>query len=121
MDRVARLGVWGLLAGLIGCTPTVRYVEQGNEGGVVAIPERSNDWPTFYRDRADELIAKHVGSEYVVTEEWSEKTGECLEPPCALKRVAGEVTGDPTEWRIRYRKASDRSETAPPTPPASAP
>lgn len=48
-----------------------RYVYQDGEYGVVGIPENTNLWPTYYRDRAEALMKGHFpeGHEIVRAEE----------------------------------------------------
>ena len=48
-----------------------RYVYQDGEYGVVGIPENTNDWPNYYRDRAEALMKAHFpeGHEIVRAEE----------------------------------------------------
>ena len=56
-----------------GCASTspVRYVYQDGQFGVIGIPENTSRWPTYYRERAEELMAVHFpdGFEIVRAEE----------------------------------------------------
>ncbi len=120
----------------VGCS-SARYVQRGADEGVVAIPDRSNDWPTFHQDKAAKLIAEHVGPDYEVVEEWSEKVGENVhhdqktnreptlnsEVPFILpaEKVTTQTTtttSDVTEWRIKYRKKAPGAPAAGPVVPA---
>ncbi|MGL6097341.1 MAG: hypothetical protein ACRC7O_16270, partial [Fimbriiglobus sp.] len=121
-------GMWALAAAVVaaagaGCGGA-RYVTRGADEGVVAVPDRSNDWPSYHHDKATKLIHEHVGPDYEVVEEWSEKTGERVTQDQDVNREqtfnreipflpADKVTtkstttvADVTEWRIKYRKKS---------------
>ena len=50
---------------LSGCTQ-VRIVRDTGNGGVVSIPNNSNQWPTFYRNRAEELMNKKCPEGYTI-------------------------------------------------------
>jgi hypothetical protein len=56
-----------------GCSMThdVRYVYQDSDFGVIGLPENTDEWPTRYRSRADELMQRHFpkGHEIVRAEE----------------------------------------------------
>ncbi|WP_435009564.1 hypothetical protein P12x_000820 [Tundrisphaera lichenicola] len=56
-----------------GCAMThdVRYVYQDGDFGVIGLPENTDEWPTHYRSRAEELMEKHFpqGHEIVRAEE----------------------------------------------------
>jgi hypothetical protein len=62
------------VASLTGCG-TARYVSKQGEGGVVAIPNNSDDWPTHYRQNAEALIRQHVGPNYEIVDEREVVTG----------------------------------------------
>jgi hypothetical protein len=66
----------GLALGMVGCAGTgeVRYVYQDGQSGVIGLPENSSHWPTYYHQRAEELMAKHFpeGYEIVRAEEVEE-------------------------------------------------
>ncbi|MBA4190632.1 MAG: hypothetical protein C0467_21815 [Planctomycetaceae bacterium] len=116
-------GVVALLASLSGCASSARYVEQGTESGVVAIPTNTDAWPSYNRTEAISLIQKHLGSNYEIVEEREVVTSrhtyqdrhantEHVRDP---NRIAASqpidqkqdrpITHDITEWRIVYRKA----------------
>jgi hypothetical protein len=61
------------IASSTGCSMThdVRYVYQDGDFGVVGLPENTDEWPTHYRRRAEELMQKHfpLGHEIVRAEE----------------------------------------------------
>ena len=65
----------GAAAALVvaGCASTspVRYVYQDGQYGVIGIPENTSRWPTYYRERAEDLMAVHFpdGFEIVRAEE----------------------------------------------------
>jgi hypothetical protein len=101
------LGV-GVMTGLSGCA-TARYVERHADGGVVAIPENSNHWPTYYRQSALDLITQHVGPHYEILEEREVVVGQQTNNnqqmgPDFLAGIT--TTRELTEWRIAYRRAA---------------
>src|SRR3954452_1355472 len=57
-----------LLLGSAGCaTPgQARYVYQDGQFGVVGIPENTSQWPTFYREKAEKLMAGHFPDGYEI-------------------------------------------------------
>lgn len=124
MNRILVLGMALVAAHQTGCA-SARYVQRDTEGGVVAIPDKSNAWPSYNRNKAEELIREHVGTDYEVVEEWAAKT----DPPPKPERNAAtntplivlpsegpwNATGqlvEATEWRIRYRKRTPGSDAA---------
>jgi hypothetical protein len=93
---------------LTGCA-SARYVERHSDSGVVAIPENSNHWPTYYRQAALDLIEKHVGPHYEILEEREVVVGQQTNNnqqvgPDFLSGFS--TTRDLTEWRIAYRRAA---------------
>jgi hypothetical protein len=132
-----RLGVLLSLFVLTGCG-TARVVSRDASGGVVAIPENSNYWPTSYRDKAMALIKKDCPDAVIVREEevvigkvTTDRQDTETSTRDLNKRVGGTLTTtdttrtkeshDQTEWRITYRKPSPPTtlvQTAPgPMPP----
>src|SRR5262245_18769720 len=67
-----RMGLAIIVAGLglagSGCmnSPAPRYVYQDGEYGVVALPQNTSRWPTYYRERAEELMARHFPEGYEI-------------------------------------------------------
>lgn len=56
------------LLSFTGCQ-SARYVHVTPEGGVVAIPENTNNWPSYHRDKAEALIKKNCPNGFdIVTE-----------------------------------------------------
>jgi hypothetical protein len=62
------------LLGLVGCT-SARYVQVTRDGGIVAIPENTNVWPTYYRDKAMALIQEKCPDGYEIVWEEEAVTG----------------------------------------------
>jgi hypothetical protein len=62
-----------LVAALSGCASTdgIRYVYQDRDFGVIALPQNSDSWPTYYRRHGEKLMADHFpdGHEIVRAEE----------------------------------------------------
>jgi hypothetical protein len=98
----------GTITGVSGCA-TARYVERQADSGVVAIPENSNHWPTYYRQAALDLITQHVGPHYEILEEREVVVGQQTNNnqqvgPDFLAGIT--TTRELTEWRIAYRRAA---------------
>jgi hypothetical protein len=57
-----------LAFGTMGCASTrqARYVYQDGQFGVVGIPENTDLWPSFYRQKADELMKEHFPEGYEI-------------------------------------------------------
>jgi hypothetical protein len=53
---------------LCGCL-AVRIAEERPDGGVVVMPNNSNQWPTYYRNRAEYLMKQKCPDGYVVVQE----------------------------------------------------
>lgn len=70
MRATYRVSVVALLFALtsVGCASTqeARYVYQDGQFGVVGIPENTDRWPSFYRDRAEELMKEHFPTGYEI-------------------------------------------------------
>jgi hypothetical protein len=109
-----------LLAGLSGCC-NARLVSLDQNGGVVAIPSNTNFWPTYYRDKAEALIAQKcpegyqiereeefvVGTTHIVRTN-TEKTGDPLLAALKIAPIEEQTTQttsstDQTEWRIWFQ------------------
>jgi hypothetical protein len=53
---------------LVGCGQ-VRLIRDAPDGGVVAIPNNSNQWPSYYRNRAEYLMKRKCPEGYVIVNE----------------------------------------------------
>jgi hypothetical protein len=128
MMRTVALSV---LLGLCGCCQA-RLVRSDSYGGVVAIPDNSNTWPTYNRKNAEELMMQKCPQGYRIEEESEFVTGQLRSTHTEGNQhsVAYQVLGvgnvdttedvrDLTEWRIRFR-AKDAPPVAQTTsaPPA---
>jgi hypothetical protein len=51
-----------------GCSQ-VRLVRDTPDGGVVVIPNNTNEWPSFYRNRAEHLMKRKCPEGYVIVSE----------------------------------------------------
>ena len=71
--RFGQLIVAGIFCALVafcgGCAGSARLVARDNSGGIVAVPENSNRWPTFYRKHAEELMQANCPDGYTITKE----------------------------------------------------
>jgi hypothetical protein len=99
------LGVAVIVAGLSGCASPAHYVEKRADGGVVAVPDGTNNWPNRYKDAATELIIKHVGSNYEIVDETNVQLPAKPESPFGPAQPSAQsVPQGKTELRITYRK-----------------
>src|SRR5262245_3131967 len=102
-----------LLVAVTGCG-SARLIHATPDGGVVAIPSNSNDWPNHYRREAETLMAQRCPNGYDVIEEGETRRGR--------------------EYRITFRSRDARPvpvlqpqpelrpvSTLPPSPPPSPP
>ena len=111
--------------GLTGCAGGgARYVAKQADGGVVAIPADTDAWPTHYRKKAEELMARHVGPDFEVVSEGEVVTGQSTNHDQKVQRdktfnttnpfLPAEkdtintttTTRDITEYHITYRRRS---------------
>src|SRR5207244_3199008 len=70
MLQTRQLGAAAVLLalGLTGCAGP-RFVSQDQFGGVIAMPSNSDDWPTHYRTKAEQMMARKCPQGYVVVHE----------------------------------------------------
>ena len=122
-------------ASLTGCA-NARYLQVDHDTWVIAMPENTNCWPTYYRDHALALMRQQCPNGYEVVHEEESVVGQVAHthtetesrPPPALsiggvasvavplgntEEKTRETTNyeNVTEWRIYYR-------AKPPGPPA---
>ena len=57
-----------VLAGVGGCSQA-RLIRDNPEGGVVSIPNNTNQWPSYYRNRAEYLMRKKCPEGFVIVRE----------------------------------------------------
>jgi hypothetical protein len=60
------------LGGIVGCSQ-VRIIRDTPDGGVVSIPNNSNQWPTYYRNRAEFLMHQKCPEGYAIVREQVEQ------------------------------------------------
>lgn len=59
-----------MLATACGCAGSgVHFVSQTPGGGVITMPNNSDQWPTYYRSRAEQLIKQTCPNGYVIDRE----------------------------------------------------
>ena len=124
MSRRWRLAVCyaASLAALAGCN-SARYVTVTSEGGVVAIPDNSNNWPSYNHKHAEELIQAKCPGGYVIEREeevvvgsnqYTDTTTKTKgDPLLAALRIAPvteetqqhTTSSDIKEWRLYYHRA----------------
>jgi hypothetical protein len=64
-----------LMLSAAGCAQSARHIVKEPGGGVVAIPEDSNVWPTYYRDKANKLMHEHCPQGCTIVREEEVVTG----------------------------------------------
>lgn len=64
-----------LALGSSGCS-AARMVQVGPDGGVVAIPQNTNSWPYYHRDKALALIQQKCPEGYEIVSEEEVVTGQ---------------------------------------------
>jgi hypothetical protein len=101
-----------------GCS-SARYVQRGLDEGVIAVPDRTNSWPSYNNDKALTLIKEHVGSDYEIVEEWAAKSGGPPQPPQGngLKPLRDPSTNNqlfflPNDPRPRGSAATDQADAS---------
>jgi hypothetical protein len=107
MNRFTIILVSVVTAGVSGCMTPAHYVEKGTDQGIVAIPEWSNEWPTFYKDAAVELIKQRVGSSFEIVDKYVVVVGGSSNSPSWSSDPSSPIMGSSstqTEYRIVYRK-----------------
>jgi hypothetical protein len=119
MRRLSGGGLWLVVVVLCGCT-NARYITVDPTGGVVAIPSNSNAWPTYNRDKAEELMRQKCPQGYVIDREQevvvgqthltntnTETSGNATLAALHIAPVTQEThetvtSKDQTEWRIWF-------------------
>lgn len=122
MAILTRLRVLALVVLLAtGCTHA-RYVMKDQWGGVVAIPSNSNNWPSFNRKHAEELIARQCPQGFVIEGESEVVVGQesqvqTATDPFIMSPLGSETQlvsrRNITEWHIRYRAKDAPATIAP--------
>lgn len=119
MIRYSGIFLGFLVVALAGCNDA-RFVHRGDDEGVIAIPERSNEFPAYYLQNAEELIVQHVGPDYEVLEEREVTKGvqemaQTNTQPAGIEQTT-HTSKNLTEWQIRYRKKSGTNVGQPSMP-----
>jgi hypothetical protein len=110
------------MASLSGCMQGARVVQKDALGGVVAIPNNTNMWPTYYRDEAIDMITEQYPNfdprtdivsegEVVIGQQTRSDQRTDRRALGSENKPTGEVTTnlntssttDKTEYRIVYR------------------
>jgi hypothetical protein len=126
----ARMGLLSLLVPLIPALPAgcaqVRLIRDASDGGVITMPNNSNQWPTYYRNRAENLMSKKCPEGYAIVGE-----KEVVDNPAARDgRKANEdfdyeggyirlTTYNRKEYHIWFRRAAAANSNAPSASPHS--
>lgn len=124
--RVLTGAVLILLSWLLAGCASARFIQVDQGGGVIAIPENSNVWPTYYRDKAEALLREKCPRGFDIVREEEVVTGQVAHtdtkttnspPPGVLvggvlavplgesEQQVQQTTHyrDQTEWRIHFR------------------
>lgn len=126
VKRVSVLMLLATFAAAGGCAAPAKYIEKRADGGVVAVPDDTDCWPSYNRRAALEKIQQHVGADYVITDErrvvvgqttmgngQSTTTNHTLNPknPAYPAQQTQTTTGsstamtqDVTQWQITYQR-----------------
>jgi hypothetical protein len=119
----------GLLAlVMIGGCSQVRLIRETADGGVVSIPNNSNQWPTYYRNRAEYLMHQKCPEGYVIVREQvvednpaardGRKPNENFEYNGAYQRI---TTYRREEYHITFRRAAPPMRPDPDAPRSAVP
>jgi hypothetical protein len=124
--ETARFAVLCSILWLSGCATGARCVTSTSTCGIVAIPNKSNEWPNYYHKQAEDLIQAKCPDGYVIELEEEFIPGANLRRHKSDGSLESAGFFDQTEWRIYYRRkdAPEGATTAlmvHPLPPGSAP
>ncbi len=99
---ICAVGIVGLLSGCV----SARYVERNPDSGIVAVADNTNQWPSYNRDKAMELIRNHVGPDFEIVKEEEVVTGKVTrnDQPVSQVPVWNPIVEDVTAWFIHYRR-----------------
>jgi hypothetical protein len=75
--RILAGAVVFLILGLAGCAGP-RFVAQDPTGGVIAIPSNTDYWPTHFRSKAEELMARKCPQGYHIEHEEEVVVGQSV-------------------------------------------
>jgi hypothetical protein len=104
-----------LLLSAAGCAESARFIVKSPAGGTVAIPENTNVWPSYYRDKANKLMHEHCPQGCTIVHEEEVVTGVSttdrvdtdshnLGPFTVRDQVSNTTTTrNQTEFRITYQ------------------
>jgi hypothetical protein len=98
------VGLFVSLSGLTGCGSSARYVSATPDGGIIAIPANTDDWPSHYRRDANQLMASKCPQGYVIEHEEEVSVGtvtthQTKADPDPFKGIIMGQTVDATEVR----------------------
>jgi len=143
--RFGQLIVGGVFCALVamcgGCAGSARLVARDSNSGIVAVPENSNRWPTFYRKHAEEMMQANCPEGYTITREEEVVIGQTQHTLTSTDRTGSPLLAalhidpinersnqttsyeDRKEWRIYFQgKGAEPAATGPaPAPPTSTP
>jgi hypothetical protein len=70
------LGAVLLVLPCLGGCQSARFIAMDRQGGVIALPENSNVWPTYYRDKAAAMMREKCPTGYEIVREGEVVTGQ---------------------------------------------
>jgi hypothetical protein len=130
MHNVKQFFAWCIVhcALCIGGCSQVRLVRGTPDGGVVVIPNNSNQWPSYYRNRAESLMKRKCPEGYTIIDEREakdnpaardgRKPNEDFEYEGAYIRI---TTYDRKAYFIAFRSAAAVKNAPPPPSPSPRP
>ena len=99
----------------------VRLVGDTPDGGIAVMPNNTNQWPTYYRNRAEISMKKKFPEGYVIVHEEEVESNpaardgryenEDFEYNGAYERIRRSTI---TQYRITFRAASSEGKPSPP-------
>ncbi|HEY7330396.1 MAG TPA: hypothetical protein VH592_22340 [Gemmataceae bacterium] len=123
--RLVYLAIAYASGSLVGCGQ-VRLIRDAPDGGVVAIPNNTNQWPSYYRNRAEYLMKRKCPDGYVIVNEEegvdNPATRDGRKPNEHFEYEGGYIrltTYDRKEYRITFRSAATANNA--PAPVVSPP
>ncbi len=113
MTRAAVFGMCVVVAGLSGCTAP-QVIRQDQSSVVLAIPENTNVWPTYYQDEAKAMAGKIISDPVLVSSQ-RVKVGESItNTQDSTRRDIGGTNNQPRVGEVtsasNTTSVSDRNE-----------
>lgn len=127
-NRGTRISSFFVLVGILSGCAQVRIIESSSDAGVIAIPSNSNQWPTYYRNRAEVLMDRQFPDGYTIVNEQEvednpaardgRKPNEDFEYNGGYERI---TKYNRKEYHITFRRGSLAKGAPPPSRPPKKP